>query len=71
MVPLMVGVFSPLDTLSLWVGTATLVALGALGALGAQAGGAPRRRAALRVMVWGVLAMAATSAIGGLVGHAF
>jgi vacuolar iron transporter family protein len=47
-----------------------LVALGALGALGAQAGGAPRRRATLRVMVWGVLAMAATSAIGALVGQA-
>jgi VIT1/CCC1 family predicted Fe2+/Mn2+ transporter len=52
------------------VAVATLVALGILGALGAQAGGAPRGRAALRVMVWGVLAMAATSAIGVLVGIA-
>jgi VIT1/CCC1 family predicted Fe2+/Mn2+ transporter len=52
------------------VGGATLVALGALGALGAQAGGAPRRRAALRVVVWGVLAMVATSIIGALVGQA-
>ena len=43
-----------LTRLSLWVAAATLVALGLLGALGAQAGGAPRRRAALRVMVWGV-----------------
>lgn len=69
-VPLVVGAVAPLETLPLWVGGATLLALGALGALGAQAGGAPRRRAALRVMVWGVLAMAATSAIGALVGQA-
>lgn len=70
LVPLAVGAFAPLDTLQIWVGVATLLALGALGALGAQAGGAPRWRATLRVMVWGVLAMAATSAIGALVGQA-
>lgn len=69
-VPLAVGALAPLGTLQIWVGAATLAALGALGALGAQAGGAPRRRATLRVMVWGVLAMTATSAIGALVGQA-
>jgi VIT1/CCC1 family predicted Fe2+/Mn2+ transporter len=69
-VPLVVGALAPIETLSWWVGGATLVALGALGALGAQAGGAPRRRAALRVVVWGVLAMVATSVIGALVGQA-
>jgi VIT1/CCC1 family predicted Fe2+/Mn2+ transporter len=67
-VPLVVGALAPLDSLSLWVGGATLLALGGLGALGAKAGGAPKLRAALRVLVWGVLAMAATSAIGALVG---
>ncbi len=66
--PLLVAVFSPHDMLLVWVGIATLISLAALGALGAQAGGAPRTRAAIRVMVWGILAMAATSAIGGLVG---
>lgn len=68
-VPLVVGAVAPLGSVTLWVGAAALVALGALGALGAQAGGAPRQRAALRVMIWGVLAMAATSAIGTLVGQ--
>lgn len=67
-VPLVVGALAPLDSFSLWVGGATLVALGGLGALGAQAGGAPKARASLRVMVWGVVAMVATSAIGALVG---
>ncbi|MEQ8835094.1 MAG: VIT family protein [Miltoncostaeaceae bacterium] len=46
----------------------TLVALGLLGAAGAALGGAPRVRGAGRVVLWGILAMAATTAIGTLVG---
>ena len=46
----------------------TLVALGLLGDLSARLGGAPRRRAALRVLTWGAVAMAITSGIGALVG---
>jgi VIT1/CCC1 family predicted Fe2+/Mn2+ transporter len=48
----------------------TLVALGLLGDLGARLGGAPRRRAAVRVVAWGAVAMAVTAAIGALVGLA-
>lgn len=48
----------------------TLVALGLLGDAGAKLGGAPRRRAIVRVMAWGAVAMAITSAIGALVGTA-
>ncbi len=69
-VPLGVSAAAPLAGQSLWVGGATLAGLGLLGALGAQAGGANKTRAAMRVMVWGVLAMVATSAIGALVGEA-
>ncbi len=47
---------------------ATLVFLAALGAVGARAGGAPVARGAGRVLFWGALAMAATAAIGSLVG---
>jgi VIT1/CCC1 family predicted Fe2+/Mn2+ transporter len=46
----------------------TLIALGLLGDVGAQLGGAPRRRATVRVIVWGAVAMAITAAIGALVG---
>lgn len=68
-VPLAVAWVAPLDSVVVWVAVATLAALGSLGALGAQAGGAPRGRAALRVVIWGALAMAATTAIGALVGQ--
>ena len=48
----------------------TLIALAALGAIGARLGGAPILRAALRIGVWGAVAMVLTSAIGALVGTA-
>jgi VIT1/CCC1 family predicted Fe2+/Mn2+ transporter len=70
LVPLLMGVVAPHDQVEIWVGAATLAALGTLGALGAQAGGAPKGRAAFRVMFWGVLAMVATSLIGRAVGLA-
>lgn len=46
----------------------TLLALALLGDLGARLGGARRWRATLRVLAWGVAAMAITSGIGALVG---
>ena len=48
----------------------TLVCLALLGDAGARLGGAPRRPAAIRVVVWGAAAMAITSGIGALVGSA-
>lgn len=48
----------------------TLAALALLGDVGARLGGAPRLRATSRVLGWGAVAMAATAAIGGLVGAA-
>ena len=46
----------------------TTLALAFLGATGAHLGGASAGRAATRVVVWGLIAMAATAAIGALVG---
>jgi VIT1/CCC1 family predicted Fe2+/Mn2+ transporter len=46
----------------------TLIALGLLGDLGARLGGAPRRRATIRVVAWGAVAMTVTAGIGALVG---
>jgi vacuolar iron transporter family protein len=48
----------------------TILALAGLGGLGARLGGAPELPAIARVVFWGAVAMAATSAIGALVGSA-
>jgi vacuolar iron transporter family protein len=48
----------------------TIAALAGLGTLGARLGGAPEIPALLRVVFWGAVAMAATAAIGALVGAA-
>jgi len=46
----------------------TLLALTLLGDLGARLGGARRMPATIRVLAWGIVAMAITSGIGALVG---
>jgi VIT1/CCC1 family predicted Fe2+/Mn2+ transporter len=48
----------------------SVVSLALLGAVGARAGGAPVGKAAVRVVLWGALAMAVTAGIGKLVGTA-
>lgn len=67
-VPLLAAALAPAGAIIPAVLGLTLVALAVLGALGAKAGGAPVARAALRVMVWGALAMAVTAAVGQLFG---
>ncbi len=68
--PLLTTFLVPRSVVLAAVGAATLLTLLLLGALAAYAGGAPLLRGALRVATWGVLAMAATAAVGKLVGVA-
>ncbi|MBO9697295.1 MAG: VIT family protein [Sphingopyxis sp.] len=56
------------DSLPFTVSAASLVFLAILGALGAWAGNAPMLRPVVRVTFWGAFAMAATIAIGSLLG---
>ena len=58
------------DSLPWTVSAASLVFLAILGALGARAGKAPMLRPVVRVTFWGAFAMAATIAIGSLLGTA-
>ncbi len=67
-VPLVAAAVSPTDGIIWYVVGITLVALAALGALGAQAGGAPKARATLRVLFWGAAAMAITAGVGRIFG---
>lgn len=67
-VPLIVAMVAPPTLIVVFVVVATLLALAVLGGLGASAGGAGILRGALRVVLWGVLAMGATAIVGTLFG---
>jgi VIT1/CCC1 family predicted Fe2+/Mn2+ transporter len=67
-VPLLLVLVSAIDRLAPTVAAGSLVALAVLGAIAAHAGGANVWKGALRVSIWGALAMAATAAVGTLFG---
>ena len=68
--PLAVAALVPAPQRLVAVIGATLVCLVILGVIGARAGGAHPLRPAVRVLLWGAAAMAATGGIGHLVGTA-
>lgn len=59
---------APVATMGVWISVLSLLSLGGLGALAAHVGGASQVRGAVRVMVWGGLAMAVTAGVGALFG---
>jgi len=67
-IPLLAAWVAPAESIIPVVLVVTVMTLAALGALGAKAGAAPVMRATLRVVVWGVLAMAVTAGIGSIFG---
>ncbi len=69
-VPLLAIALAPANVREVVAIAITLIALAALGVAGARLGGAPAVRAALRVVLGGVFAMAVTMGIGALVGTA-
>ncbi|MDH3230811.1 MAG: VIT family protein [Alphaproteobacteria bacterium] len=68
LLPLIAVVLAPLTHAILVVSIASLVGLALLGAVSASAGGAGIVKAAVRVTLWGALAMALTAGIGTLFG---
>ncbi|GAA5503881.1 hypothetical protein Dxin01_03648 [Deinococcus xinjiangensis] len=67
-IPVLGAVFLPQSIVSLGVTVITLLTLTVLGALAAHAGGASRVKGAVRVTVWGAVAMALSALIGSLFG---
>ena len=68
--PLITVVLAP-DGMQAWIAAGTSLALlAALGAFGAWIGGAPMATAAVRVSLWGAVAMTITWIVGSLVGVA-
>lgn len=68
-VPLAIAFVAPATTTAIIVSLGSLICLAGLGATSARIGGAPILKPTLRVTFWGGFAMAATAAIGALVGH--
>ena len=66
--PLLTALVAPAPYVVPVVAGTSLVFLVALGALSARTGGAPVRKASLRVAFWGALAMGLTAAVGRLFG---
>lgn len=66
--PLSIAYFASEANTALYVAIMSLIFLAALGGLAAKAGGANMWKGAARVAFWGVLAMAATAAVGSLFG---
>ena len=67
-VPLVVSASVPVPALIPAIAGTSLLFLAALGALAAWVGGASLAPAAIRVLVWGALAMAVTAGVGALFG---
>lgn len=67
-IPLLAAVLSPANYIIQTVLSVTILALVALGFLGAKTGGAPIMPSIVRVVGWGVFAMAVTAGIGKLFG---
>lgn len=70
LLPLTAVAITPLAHVIPVVSITALVSLGVPGSIAARVGGAKPVRAAARVVLWGALAIAATAAIGALVGTA-
>ncbi len=67
-IPLLAAFAAPAGLIIPVVLVVTAIILAVLGALGAIAGAAPVLRATLRVVVWGLFAMAVTAGVGWLFG---
>jgi VIT1/CCC1 family predicted Fe2+/Mn2+ transporter len=66
--PILTVLLAPRAGMALLVSAVSLVCLAVLGAVAARVGGASPWTGAARVTLWGVLAMAATAAVGRLFG---
>lgn len=66
--PLATALLAPLEHLPWSVGGATLIALALLGYLGAWAGRAKPLKSVIRVVFWGIIALAVTAGVGRMFG---
>ncbi|MGN7787021.1 VIT1/CCC1 transporter family protein [Niabella sp. 22666] len=68
--PLLVALLAPLKQMIYWQYIFSIVFLILLGSVAARTGGSPIVKSAIRIVVWGTIAMAASALIGRLFGTA-
>lgn len=68
MLPLLVTLFAPVNTMEYWLYGFTIVFLIILGGISAQTGGSSIQKAILRITIWGTLAMGLSALVGYLFG---
>ncbi|WP_321324560.1 VIT family protein [Thiomicrorhabdus sp.] len=69
-IPVILVAVLPLENMGIVITISSLVLLGTLGALSAWVGGASKLKGALRVVIWGSIAMAITTWVGMIFGVA-
>jgi VIT1/CCC1 family predicted Fe2+/Mn2+ transporter len=66
--PLMVVLFTPLNTMEYYLYGSAIIFLAFLGAMAAKAGGSGVRKAIIRITFWGTIAMGLTAIVGYIFG---
>jgi vacuolar iron transporter family protein len=69
-IPIVGALLAPSGAAPFAISGVSLAGLAVLGALGAEAGGAKRLRATVRILIGGAVAMAVTSGVGALISRA-
>lgn len=70
LIPLVAALLAPRSMSGIAIFVAALISLSILGIVAADVGGAPRARSIIRILLWSILAMATTTVIGSITGHA-
>ncbi|GLB50902.1 VIT1/CCC1 transporter family protein [Neptunitalea lumnitzerae] len=68
LMPLLVSIFFPLEHMVYYQYASAIFFLAILGAVSAKTGGAKKRKAVLRITLWGTIAMVLSAAVGHLFG---
>ena len=66
--PLLVILFVPMKGMEYWLYGFTILFLGILGATSAKTGGSSIKKAILRIIIWGTIAMGLSAFVGTLFG---
>ncbi len=68
LLPLLVTLFAPVETMEYFLYGFTIISLIILGAVSAKTGGSSMRKAVIRIVIWGTIAMGISALVGYIFG---